>query len=238
MKKLLYVIFASFIFITFFSCTEKNTIKKLDKKTSVSALIHQNTENHPILLLIKNDKCDACKIFYKYFDANFEALVLPKLPEDTRVYQISINDFNSKNMWLFHVLEGYSFPTVLYLDKNNNIKNIHKGADLYAFSSFLDKINQEETKEFISRDLEKKSTLLKSYIALEEDHFISKSNFKEISKINHESPGFMSALLEGYYYKYNKIHVDRIFYIKEILQKSLNSSNQYFKIHENLVKEL
>ncbi|MBF4472563.1 hypothetical protein [Flavobacterium sp. HJJ] len=121
---------------------------------SISTLIHQNAGNNPILLFIKNDECDACKIFYDYINSNFEALVLPKLPEDTQVYQININDFNSENMWLFHVLEGYSFPTVLYLDKNN------------------------------------------------------------------------------------KIYPERILYIKKMLQGSLNSSNQYFKMQQNLVNKL
>jgi|GEM_PF-7103233 len=238
MKKILFLISSCLVFLSFSSCAEKEVIKKLESKTSLSVLIHESMGKNPILLFIKNDDCGACKIFYNYVDSNFEALILPKLPENTEVYQISINDFNSKNMWLFHVLEGYSFPIVLYIDKYNNIKNIHKGADLYAFSNFLNKIGQESDRDLILNNFKKESLLLKSYIALKEDHVVSKSNFAEISKINHKSAGFMSALLEGYYYKYNNVHTERILYIKDLLKKNMNNSNQYFKIHQNLVEEL
>lgn len=237
MKKLLYVIFTSFIFITFFSCTEKNTIKKLDKKASVSALIHQNIGKNPILLLIKNDECDACKIFYKYINTNFEALVLPKLPEDTQVYQISINDFNSKNMWLFHVLGRYSFPTVLFIDQDSNISSMHIGADLYSFTTFLNSL-KESPKILTANDLKAKSILLKSYIELQEEHSISELNFQGVSKINQKRAEFLSILLEGYYYKLKKNHPERVKYIKQTLQKSLNNSNQFYNTHKSLVSKL
>lgn len=237
MKKYLPLTFLFFIYITVCSCHKKSTITTLKNDSSISTILHQDNSNKPTLLLIKNDQCGACKIFYNYVHKNFDSVILPKLPDGTHVYQISINDFNNQNMWLFHISNSYAFPTVLYIDKNNNIKGIHKGADLYSFTDFLNTLkNPDKTSN--SNDLKKQSTLLKGYVALIEDHAIPKPLFNEISKINHQKPEFMGALLEAYFYKYEKIHPERVTYIKELLQKSLKTSNQFYNIHQKLINDL
>ncbi|WP_443939808.1 hypothetical protein [Pedobacter sp. MW01-1-1] len=216
----------------------------MSTKDSLSKLLNSEQNKHNILLLLKNDECDACKKFYSYVDSNFVA-IQNKLPKDTEVYEISINNFNSENMWIFHVLEGYGFPTILYIDKDLNVKGKTAGCDLYKFDDFLRDINNAKENSSninpkIEADLRKYSILLKGYVNLKERNAVSADTYNQVTKeMNYvRKTTFISGLLEAYYYKINTIHPERVAFIKKILLQNIAVSKGYFNTEQKLTNQL
>lgn len=223
------------------SCKKAKKIIEIEKNQSISTILNKTSSQKNVLLFIKNDSCDVCKVFYKYVESNYENLIAPKLPEDTEVYMLTINNFKNPNMWLFHLLEGYSFPTVLFVGKGMNVNGVFKGGDLYAFDKFLGNIGSATNNKTIvnSQELKKYSLLLKSYVNLKENNKVADTTYKQVGNlINSRKATFISALVEAYYYKNNKVHPERIAFIKSFLQKNIESSNSYFIAEQKLVEAL
>lgn len=223
------------------SCKPTIKLHKLAEKQLVTDLFNKQEKN--LILFIKNDNCDVCKDFYSYVETNFDKLIAPKLPDNTEAYLITINDFKNPNMWLFHVLEGYSFPTTIYLNKSGAIQGIFKGGDLYSFDKFLNNLTHKtainDPKIILdTAELNKKALIFQSFIDLKQNHTVKPETYKKIGKINQKSPNFISALVEAYYYKNNQKHPERIKFIKDFLLKNIPDSNSYFISQLDLVKAL
>lgn len=225
------------------SCNKTEKIIKIEENGSFSSILKNKSEEQNMLIFIKNDECDVCKEFNKFIELNYANLIASKLPSNTKAYSITINSFKNPNMWLFNVLEAYSFPTVVYIERGMSVKGIFKGGDLYSFDRFLNNLNNrtainEPRISLNTEQLKRYSLLLKGYIDIKENNIVTKPTFKQVGRINAKGSTFISAMIEGYYYKKNNIFPERITYIKNMLKRSLSDTNSYYISNQKLIEGL
>lgn len=223
------------------SCNSRNSeVLALSSDTDLVQLLNNKEEK---LLLITQSECKPCIDISTYFGKKLNPAISKNLSKSTKIYTIAIDDFKDKNIWLFHVLQNYSYPLIILTDAQNNIQGMHKGSNLSSLKSFFTSYKNKETISSPSSELNnsntvKYSVLLKSYLKLKQDGRFTEDEAKQIYAINKQGPNFISSLLEAYIYQQKQNYPDRVRYIKDRLLENELDSNSFYYIQKPLVLAL
>lgn len=225
-----------FMLFLFTACTHSHD------KTDVQIVSDQSlqqtfdtTAEKPYLIVLKNDSCDLCTDFRKYIESNKESL---NRIDINAVHYIAVNSVQSENMWLFHILQKYGFPTTIYVNEKKEMMNIFEGSNLYRFSAFLDTIQHNLNPSKLQTNFKENWVKIDAYNQFLKGNTISEKTIKQITLQNAKRPTFMGILLEGLYYKQNNTYPERRTAIFNYLSKAIGNASGFYEYQTQHVKTL